>query len=156
MMKRISFGLGMAMVGTLMAAEPAGKTALPLREVILYTSGVGYFERAAEIEGAATTGVRVRTGEVKGLVEDLVRQGVGWGQVGVITCDSRDPISKTLGSFAINLTANPSMRDLLNQMRGEKVLVRWPNETEGVIIGVEQREIEVKEGETKREEDFIN
>lgn len=155
-MKRISLGLATAMAGTLMAAEPAGKTALPLREVILYTSGVGYFERAAEIEGAATTELRFRTGDINDLLKSLVVQDPGGGQVGVITYDSRDPISKTLGSFAINLTTNPSMRELLNQMRGERVQVLWPNETRGIIIGVEQREIEVKDGETKRQEDFVN
>jgi hypothetical protein len=156
MMKRIWLGLAVTMAGAVIAAEPAGKTALPLREVILYTSGVGYFERASEIEGAATTELRFRTEDINDLLKSLVVQDLGGGQVGVITYDSRDPISKTLGSFAVNLTTNPSMRDLLNQMRGEKVQVLWPNETRGVIIGVEQREVEVKEGETKREEDFVN
>src|SRR6187399_1222379 len=115
-MKRIALGLAATAAGTLIAAEPAGKTALPLREVILYTSGVGYFERAAEIEGAATTELRFRTEDINDLLKSLVVQDLGGGQVGVITYDSRDPISKTLGSFAINLTTNPSMRDLLNQM----------------------------------------
>ena len=109
-----------------------------------------------EIEGAATTELRFRTEDINDLLKSLVVQDLGGGQIGVITYDSRDPISKTLGSFAINLTSNPSMRDLLNQMRGEKVQVLWPNETRGVIIGVEQREIEVKDGETKRQEDFVN
>jgi hypothetical protein len=163
-MKRIALGVATALAttaGTLIAAEPAAKTdakstSLPLREVILYTSGVGYFERAAEIEGASTAELRFRTSDINDLLKSLVVQDLGGGQVGVITYDSRDPISKTLGSFAINLTSNPSMRDLLNQMRGEKVQVLWPNETRGVIIGVEQREIEVKDGETKRNEDFVN
>ena len=37
--------------------------------------------------------------------------------------DSQEPIEKTLKSFAIDLSANPSFGQILNQMRGEKVEV---------------------------------
>jgi hypothetical protein len=47
------------------------------------------------------------------------------------------------------------MRDILNQMRGERVQVSWPNQTTGTVVGVEHRVLE-EEKEKKREEDFLN
>jgi hypothetical protein len=43
--------------------------------------------------------------------------------VATINYDSQDPIERTLKTFALDLTANPSLGQLLNQARGEKVEV---------------------------------
>lgn len=155
-MKTIALALAATAGGSLLAADQDFKnTSLPLREVILYSSGVGYFERAGEVSDRARIELRFRTEDINDLLKSMVVQDLGGGTVGAITYDSRDPISKTLQSFAIDLTANPSMRELLNQMRGEPVDVLWPNATTGTIIGVETREVEIGK-EAKRNEDFVN
>jgi hypothetical protein len=155
-MKTIAVLLLSTVGGAVLAADGDVKgTALPLREVILYSSGVGYFERAGQIDGAGSVDLRFRTEEINDLLKSMVVQDHGGGTIGVISYDSRDPISKTLQSFAIDLTSNPSMRDILNQMRGEKIRVSWPAQTTGTVVGVEHRVIE-EEKEKKREEDFLN
>src|SRR5262249_5706289 len=56
------------------------------------------------------------------------------------SCDSHDPLDRTLGSFAVNLTGNPSFADLLHQARGEKVevlLKTAQTPLAGTLIGVE-------------------
>ena len=45
------------------------------------------------------------------------------GTVSAVSYDSNAPVERTLRSFALNLTANPPLADLLNQARGEKVEV---------------------------------
>lgn len=155
-MKTIALALTAAAGGTLFAAEQDFKPAtLPLREVILYSSGVGYFERSGEVTDRARIELRFRTEDINDLLKSMVVQDLGGGAVGVVTYDSRDPLSRTLHSFAIDLTSNPSMRDLLNQMRGEPVDIYWPNATTGTIIGVETRQVEAKDDVT-RNEDFVN
>ena len=56
-----------------------------------------------------------------------------------VTYDSRDPITRTLKSFAIDLTDNAGLGNLLWQMRGERVEVATPNLVHGVILGVETK-----------------
>ena len=56
-----------------------------------------------------------------------------------VTYDSRDPITRTLKSFAIDLTDNAGLGNLLWQMRGERVEVTTPNLVQGVILGVETK-----------------
>src|SRR5688572_20079260 len=141
--------------GTVLAADQtAPSTTLPLKEVILYSSGVGYFERAGQVDGAATVNLRFRTEDINDLLKSMVVQDRG-GTIGVVSYDSRDPISRTLQSFAIDLTSNPNMRDILNQMRGERVRVLWPQQTSGTVLGVETRVME-EEKDKKREENFLN
>src|SRR5262249_15211729 len=81
------------------------------------------------------------------LLKSLVLQDAGGGQVGAVSYDSRDPVDKTLKSFAIDLTSNPSLGQLLGQVRGERVeLISYgqqgkegqPTTVTGVIVGVEK------------------
>jgi hypothetical protein len=155
-MKTIALALvGMVGSGALAADRNPVNTPLPLKEVILYSSGVGYFARAGEIQGHGSVQLRFRTEDINDLLKSMVVRDLGGGTIGAITYDSRDPISKTLQSFAIDLTSNPNMRDILNQMRGEAVEVYWPNSARGTILGVERRVVEEEE-DKKREEDFLN
>ena len=47
--------------------------------------------------------------------------------------------SSDLRSFAIDLTSNPSLFDLLSQVRGEQVMVETPSQVAGTIVGLERR-----------------
>jgi hypothetical protein len=60
--------------------------------------------------------------------------------VGAVTYDSRNPLERTLKSFAIDLTTNPTMGQLLNQVRGEKVEIttQTAGPLTGMIVGVEK------------------
>ena len=51
----------------------------------------------------------------------MVLQDIGGGNVSAVSYDSQAPLDKTLRSFAINLTNNPTFGQILNQARGEKV-----------------------------------
>jgi hypothetical protein len=48
----------------------------------------------------------------------MVLQDLG-GQITAVNYDSHDPVEKTLKSFAVNLTGNPTFAQLLDQARGE-------------------------------------
>ena len=97
--------------------------ALPVSRVILYSSGVGYFQRAGKVTGSARVDLSFPVQDINDLLKSLVLQDLGGGQVSAVSYDSHDPVEKTLQSFAINLNANPSLANILNQARGEKVEV---------------------------------
>ncbi|HEV8541418.1 MAG TPA: hypothetical protein VGR78_03415, partial [Verrucomicrobiae bacterium] len=67
-------------------------------------------------------------------------QDLSGGHVSTVTYESRDPITKTLRSFGLDLTDNPSQGQLLNQLRGERVEILWPGKIAGTIVGIEKRE----------------
>jgi hypothetical protein len=124
---------------------PASKSAsLPVTEVILYSSGVGYFQRSGKVEGDARIDLSFPVQDVNDLLKSLVVRDLGGGQVTTVAYDSHDPVEKTLQSFAINLNGNPSFAAILEQARGEKVEVTLqqsaaaqPGTLTGAILGTE-------------------
>src|SRR5207244_11043611 len=96
---------------------------LPLSHVVLFSSGVGYFQREGKVEGTARVDLSFPATDVNDLLKSLVLQDMGGGRVTAVNYDSQDPIERTLKTFALDLTANPSLGQLLNQARGEKVEV---------------------------------
>ena len=62
-----------------------------------------------------------------------------------VTYPSQDPIAKTLKSFQVDITANPPLADLFNQLRGARVTITRAGEKQtGTILGVERRRVTVK------------
>src|SRR5206468_3325308 len=82
--------------------------------------------------------------DVNDLLKSLVLQDTGGGKISSVIYDNQDPIERTLQSFKLDLTYNPSFGQLLSQARGEKVEVAFqaaagiPSGTlTGVIVGLE-------------------
>ena len=133
----------------------AGET-LPLKKVVLFNSGVGFFEHSAEIQGDARFDLKFNVDDINDLLKSMVLQDLGGGHVSTINYGSKDPITKTLKTFAIDLTENPSLGQLLGQIRGEKVQVDAPNPITGTIIGVEKREQRVGKDDEVIEVELLN
>jgi hypothetical protein len=121
---------------------------LPLKRVVLFSSGVGFFEHAGQVTGDAKTEMKFKTADINDLLKSMVVQDLDGGQVSTVTYGSKDPITKTLKGFAVDLTTNPTMAQLLQQLRGERVVVEAPNELSGVILGVEPRKTRLNDHET--------
>ena len=119
------------------APAEASAAQLPLSKIVLYTSGVGYFQRQGEVVDNQRLVLRFKTDDIKDLLKSLVVRDFAGGEVTAVTYDSRDPIAKSLKSFAIDLTDNPGMGELLQQLRGEQIEMAAPNLVKGTIIGVE-------------------
>ena len=129
-------------------AEGPEKATLPLKKVVLFSSGVGFFELYGQVEGDATVEMKFNVDDINDLLKSMVVQDLDGGQVSTVTYGSKDPITKTLKSFSIDLTTNPTLADLLRQVRGERVIVDAPNEIVGVILGVETRKKRLNDDET--------
>ncbi|HET6881201.1 MAG TPA: hypothetical protein VFI31_13660 [Pirellulales bacterium] len=119
------------------ADEPSG---VPLRRVVLFNSGVGFFERLADVEGNVQLELKFKTDDVNDLLQSMVLQDFGGGTIAPVTYASKEPLTRTLETFRIDLAGEPSLADLLAQIRGERVRVETPEPAEGVIVGVERNE----------------
>jgi hypothetical protein len=112
---------------------------LPVSKIVLYTSGVGYFQRDGHVDGRAEVALRFKVDNINDLLKSLVVQDLDGGQVTMATYASHDPLRKTLQSFAVDLTTNPGLGALLQQLRGEPLEVAIPAPVRGVILGVEKK-----------------
>jgi hypothetical protein len=98
-------------------------TNLPITRVVLFNSGVGYFSRSGEVEGEARVDLTFPESDINDLLKSMVLEDFGKGRISAVSYDSREPIARTLSSFAINLTGNPTFAGIVSQMRGERIEV---------------------------------
>jgi hypothetical protein len=112
---------------------------LPLSRVVLFSSGVGYFQREGSVEGNASLELSFRTSEINDLLKSLVLRDLDGGQITGVNYSSRDPVARTLRSFAIDLTGNPDLAGVLAQVRGEMLEVTAAETVRGTLLGVESR-----------------
>ncbi|HTJ20803.1 MAG TPA: DUF4139 domain-containing protein [Gemmatimonadaceae bacterium] len=131
------------------AGRAAGANAnVPVTKVMLFSSGVGYFEHAGTVRGNESTELRFRTGQINDILKSLVLQDQNGGHVGAITYPSQDPLAKTLKSFQVDITQNPTLAQLLNQLRGARVTVEaQAQRLSGTVLGVEFHEVPTEKGE---------
>jgi hypothetical protein len=152
----------MASVGlsqTAPATQPGqGEQAeIPVKMVVLFSSGVGYFEHFGSVAGNNKTELRFKTAQINDILKSLVLQDLDGGKVSTITYPSQDPLAKTLKSFQVDITSNPSVGDLLNQLRGAKLTIQQANEkTAGIILGVEKQNKPVGEKDKTYEVQMLN
>jgi hypothetical protein len=143
-------------LSSLAAAADEKPPELPLKKVVMFSSGVGYFERRGDVNENAKVELKFNTRDVNDLLKSMVLQDLGGGQISTVTYGSKDPITKTLKSFAIDLTTNPTLAQLLEQVRGEAIEIDAPDAITGTIVGVEKRKVPGgKDGEAV-EVDYLN
>jgi hypothetical protein len=127
-------------------ALPPAEQPLPIKQVVLFNSGVGYFQREGEVDGDARIDLSFSADDINDLLKSLVLQDQGGGRIKAISYDSQDPIDKILRSFAIDLDSNPTFGQILNQARGERIEIQLaakdkaiPGRLVGKIVGMETR-----------------
>ena len=130
------------------AAEPG----LPLEKVVLFTSGVGFFQHAGKVDGDARVEMSFKSDHINDLLKSMVLEDLGGGTVSDVSYASRDPITKTLETFAVNLTDNPSMGTIRGRLRGERIEVEAAAPASGTIVGVEKRTVPAGENKTVEKE----
>jgi len=136
-----------------LAADPQpGAGGLPLDRVVLFTSGVGFFQHAGKVTDDATVEMKFPAADVNDLLKSMVLEDLDGGSVSTVSYASRDPITKTLGTFAVNLTDNPSLGQIIGRLRGEKVELDAANRVAGTIVGVERRTVPAGEKQTVEKE----
>jgi hypothetical protein len=139
------------------AAAPQAPAVLPLSRIVLFNSGVGFFQRDGAVNDDARVELNFEARDINDILKSLVLQDLDGGSVSTVTYTSRDPLTKTLKSFAIDLTEKPSLSQILDQVRGEQVEVASPTPVQGIILGIERQEQPAgKDGDEVVEVEILN
>src|SRR5208283_695758 len=77
------------------APGKASANQLPIGQVILFSSGVGYFQREGEILGSTRVDLSFPVQDINDLLKSMVLQDLGGGHVTAVSYDSQAPVEKT-------------------------------------------------------------
>jgi len=112
---------------------------LPIRKIVLYRSGVGYFERDGQVGGNAEVQLRFNTDQINDILKSMLILDFG-GKVESVSYGSKEPLAKRLASFGINIADNPGAAEILQRLRGTPVKIMMADgEFTGTIMNVENR-----------------
>ena len=116
------------------ASAVAQTAELPVRKVVLYKHGVGFFERSAEVSGGESVELQFKAAEMDDVLKSLTVDSRA-GAVAGVRYDSNEPLSKKLENFPFRIGEAQPLSRILDQFKGSRVRLRMASDqVEGTII----------------------
>jgi hypothetical protein len=133
------------------ARESANASAakLPVRRVVLYKNGVGYFEHLGRVRGSQEVHVDFTSAQLNDVLKSLTVLDLSGGKISGVDYNSEAPLARRLATLRLTLGENPTVADFLGAMRGARLEVRGSNGAAmaGKLLSVEKKSRE-KDNET--------
>ncbi len=137
------------------STEPTTAPALPVRRVVLYKAGVGYFEHLGNVRNRQEVTVRFTSAQLNDVLNSLTVLDLGRGQITGISYNSVAPLQQRLGALRIPLGESTTQSQMLDSLRGARVEVTAGTvPIEGRLLSVEHRSRQ--RGEEATEVDTIS
>ena len=123
------------------ASEAGEASSLPVKRVVLYKNGVGYFEHSARVHGDQELGIDFTTAQLNDVLKSLTVVDLGDGRISGIRYNSIAPLGERLKALRLPFGEQVSRLDFLTALRGARVEVRSNSETAvGRLLSVEQQD----------------
>ncbi len=108
---------------------------LPVKQVVLYKNGVGYFERAGEVAAGETARLQFKASEMNDLLKSLTVEDRA-GKVVAVRYDSSEPVDQRLREFPFQLGARQPLAMFLDDLKGARLELKTPSgPVAGAIVG---------------------
>ena len=112
-----------------LGAIGANGAELPVRQVVLYKHGVGYFVRAGEVAPGESARLDFKAGEMDDVLKSLTIEEKGGGKISGLRYDSSEPLAHKLADFPFQLGAAQPLSAVLDQLKGAQIELKFANET---------------------------
>jgi len=129
--------------------ETARSGSLPVKKVVLYKNGVGYFEHTGQVRGNQELGIQFTTAQLNDVLKSLTLVDLNGGRISAVRYNSVAPLSEQLKSLQIPLGEEVSSATFLTALRGTRVEVKsGATGAMGKVFSVETVEKETAKGGT--------
>ncbi len=119
----------------ILAAGVAAAAELPVRKVVVYKHGIGFFERAGRVAPGEAVRLDFKAGDMNDLLKSLTIEERGGGRVTGVRYDSSEPLERKLGEFPFAIGGSSSLAAILDQLKGSRLELRAGGErVEGTIV----------------------
>ncbi|HEY6369443.1 MAG TPA: carboxypeptidase regulatory-like domain-containing protein [Candidatus Sulfotelmatobacter sp.] len=151
---KFSFLFTLFLIGSLCAQNNAGQTKsplptpsaptdsgsrLPVKRVVLYKNGVGYFEHSARVRGTQDLSIDFTTAQLNDVLKSLTAVDLGDGRVSSVRYNSIAPLDERLKSLRLPFGEQVTQAEYLTALRGARVEVRSGSATAtGRLLSVEK------------------
>jgi hypothetical protein len=135
-MARILFPCFLLSFITAALAQPT----LPIKRVVLYKNGVGYFEHLGLVRDNQDVTIAFTSGQLNDVLKSLTVLDLNGGRITGVGYGSANPIDRQLGDLRLSVGEKTSLTEFLGAVRGAKIEVRsGTNVITGRLISVERK-----------------
>jgi len=121
-------------------APPASATKLPVKRVVLYKNGVGYFEHPGRVRGNQDVTIEFTSGQLNDVLKSLTILDLGGGRVSGVNYNSEAPLEQRLRTLRLPLGAETTVAQFLGALRGVRLQVTSGAATvSGRLLSVERK-----------------
>jgi hypothetical protein len=134
-------------------SDSAGR--LPVKRVVLYKNGVGYFEHATRVRGNQDLAIDFTTAQLNDVLKSLTVVDMGDGRISGVRYNSIAPLDERLKALRLPFGEEITRVEFLAALRGARVEVRSGSETAtGRLLSVEKEKRVNEKGESYEVTEF--
>jgi len=100
---------------------------LPVRRVVLYKNGVGYFEHLGHVRGSQDVHVDFTSAQLSDVLKSLTVLDLSGGRITGVDYNSEAPLARRLATLRLSLGERPTTAEFLGALRGARLEVRSGN-----------------------------
>jgi hypothetical protein len=121
-------------------AEKSPSAKLPVRRVILYKTGVGYFEHLGQVRGNQTVQIDFTSSQLNDVLQSLTVLDLNGGRIAGVNYNSEAPLSQRLGMLRLPLEEKTDLSKFYAALRGARLEVRSGTSViAGRLLSVERK-----------------
>jgi hypothetical protein len=105
---------------------------LPVKRVVLYKNGVGYFEHLGRVRGNGSVSIDFTSDQLNDALKSLTALDLGSGRITGIGYNSQAPLSQRLSSLNVPFGDATNITQFYGALRGARLEVRGPS---GAFVG---------------------
>src|ERR1019366_5773136 len=107
---------------------------LPVKQVVLYKHGVGFFERAGRLGPGESARLDFDASEMNDVLKSLVIEEQGGAKISGMRYDSMDPLSHKLAEFPFQIGGSQPLSAMLDQLKGARLELKLGSEAVAGLI----------------------
>lgn len=121
-------------------AASADAAKLPIRRVVLYKNGVGYFEHLGRVRGSQDVHIDFTSAQLNDVLKSLTVLDLSGGRITGVDYNSEAPLASRLATLRLALGERPTVMEFLGTLRGARVEVRnGATAVTGKLLSVERK-----------------
>jgi len=90
---------------------------LPVRRVVLYKNGVGYFEHLGRVRGSQEVHVDFTSAQLNDVLKSLTVLDLSGGRITGVDYNSEAPLARRLATLRLSLGERPTTAEFLGALR---------------------------------------
>jgi hypothetical protein len=129
---------------------------LPVRKVVLYKNGVGYFEHTGHVNGDQSVAIDFTSSQLNDVLQSLTALDSNGGKVSTVSYNSTTPVEQQLESLALGLKNDADTPTIYTALRGQRVQVAGAGAPfTGRLVNIESHSVTDKNGNTSDDRYYL-